>query len=317
MIRKSRFRSRLQFAPLSQAEIAGLLALARFPADGVPPEGAVGGRFGELARAHRVHAIAEHLPGATGPGFSIRRSSPILTEADNVVSVLAGHGIAAARLKGVWIAGVLYPDPAMRPMTDVDLLVHPDQTDAAVAALLATGYVVVPGQELDGPSKRLHVPQLTHPERGIPIELHHRIARTIPPARLTALLGTDAIDGDLPIAGHVLHRLLDIAKDGWARVGLLPYVDLLLLRRAGVDFGDVLGMASRAGVGPACASVLLAFDEFLGELTDHERAACRRLETPLVRLARRRNCARGALWRLRYTPRWKRRIRRWVLGRVH
>ena len=313
-LRKSRFRSRLQSAPLTTGERTGLRALARYAVDGAPPAEC------DLARAaqHRLDAIAARLPRTSGRPFSIRRSSPPLAEADTVVALLTEAGVGAARLKGVWIAAALYPDPAMRPMTDVDLLVRPEQIDTAVAALRAAGYLVDADQELDGPSKRLHVPQLAHPERGIPIELHHRIARTIPPDRLTELLGVEAIDGDLPIAGHALHRLLDIAKDGWARVGLLPYLDLLLMRRAGVEFPRVLRMAEGAGVGAACASVLLAFDEIWGgELSAAERAACRGLESPLVRLARLRDCAGDALWRIRYTPRWQRRIRRWVLGRVH
>lgn len=57
---------------------------------------------------------------------------------DEAVAALAP--IPAMRLKGIAYAGALYDDPALRPMTDIDLLVPADRFAAAIQALEAIGY---------------------------------------------------------------------------------------------------------------------------------------------------------------------------------
>jgi hypothetical protein len=80
----------------------------------------------------------------------------------------------------------------------------------------------------------------------------------------------------------------------------------------------VVDLAGRAGLGAAGASVLLACEDLLGPvLTERERTACVTAETAVVRRTRQRACAAGALLRMRYTPRWQRRVVRRVLGRVN
>lgn len=55
-------------------------------------------------------------------------------------AVAALRPIPVMRLKGIAYAGTLYDDPALRPMTDIDLLVPAAQFAAAVAALERLGY---------------------------------------------------------------------------------------------------------------------------------------------------------------------------------
>lgn len=320
---RSRLRTRIQFPPLTAAQSAALRGLARFPA-GDPLPARIGecrgAEFSKLVFAHKLHGIAAAVPDLHDPMVAASATTAVpayLAEADAVRHILAGAGIHATCLKGAWISRALYPRVSMRPMSDVDLLIEPREVPGAIAALAASGFVVTPGQPLNGPSKRLHAPQMHHPDRLVAIELHHRIARTITRGRLAQCLGAD-LAVEMPPVAHMLHRLVDIAKDGWARAGLLAYADLLLLHRAGVTTDGVLDLARGLGVGSACASVLLAWDEALGTgLSDAERARCRRAESPQAWLARRIDCADDALLRQRYTPRWQRRVRRWTLGRVH
>ncbi|GAA2843865.1 nucleotidyltransferase family protein [Crossiella cryophila] len=317
-LHKSRVRSRLQTPPLTAADIARLTELARFPAEGRPLRHPVPHRGDPLAglldrhRLDGIAAAAGQAPASPAPG-------PALAEADTVLATLAAARVRALRLKGSWIAGELYPRPAMRPMSDVDLLVSEQDNGRAVVALRQAGYRVVPGQEFNGTSKRLHGAQLHHPDRGVPVELHHRIARQLPLSRLARLLGLSPSACALPPVAHLLHRLLDIAKDGWARTGLLPYTDvLLLLRQAQVRVPELLDLAVAARVPGASASALLAFDALLGpELTAAELARCRRLEPAAVRLARLAALRQDGGWRVRYTPRWQRRIIRLALGRTY
>lgn len=55
-------------------------------------------------------------------------------------AVAALGSIPAMRLKGIAYAGTLYDDPALRPMTDIDLLVPAARFADAVAAVEALGY---------------------------------------------------------------------------------------------------------------------------------------------------------------------------------
>ena len=87
----------------------------------------------------------------------------------------AGH--APIALKGAWLAAHAYPQPALRPMRDLDLLVPLAGVRAAYQLLLEAGY-----REAEPPEMALedvirldkHMPVLISP-RGTMIELHHHL----------------------------------------------------------------------------------------------------------------------------------------------
>ena len=56
------------------------------------------------------------------------------------LDVLGAAGVGVVLLKGISYAGALYEDPALRPMTDIDLLVQADHFARAAAALRQIGY---------------------------------------------------------------------------------------------------------------------------------------------------------------------------------
>jgi Uncharacterised nucleotidyltransferase len=56
------------------------------------------------------------------------------------VEVLESAGVQPRVLKGSAVAHLDYAEAAMRPFIDVDLLIRPEQFDAAVTALVAAGY---------------------------------------------------------------------------------------------------------------------------------------------------------------------------------
>ncbi len=58
----------------------------------------------------------------------------------DVAQKLAGAGIPMMPLKGALLQHWLYDDPTERPLTDVDVLVHPDDLSSAVGQLEAAGY---------------------------------------------------------------------------------------------------------------------------------------------------------------------------------
>lgn len=57
-----------------------------------------------------------------------------------VEGVLAGAGIRPVALKGIALAHGYYPNPGLRPMDDLDLLVAPDELASALTSLAAAGW---------------------------------------------------------------------------------------------------------------------------------------------------------------------------------
>ena len=119
--------------------------------------------------------------------------------------LLEHAGYAPIALKGAWLAAHAYPEPALRPMRDLDLLVPLAGVRAAYQLLLEAGY-----HEAEPPEMALddvirldkHMPILVSP-RGTMIELHHhlwepdgRLDHASPAADETALRGRALLGSD-------------------------------------------------------------------------------------------------------------------------
>ena len=113
-------------------------------------------RFTRLAQAESVapqlYAIWRQagfpadLPAAQQARFaqayfqSAGRSVVYRTELEKISSLFAQAGIDCLALKGAALAGTLYPDPATRPMSDLDLLLRPQHLRRALTLLRQAGY---------------------------------------------------------------------------------------------------------------------------------------------------------------------------------
>ena len=97
---------------------------------------------------------------------------------------LGDAGIAAVALKGVALAWRHYPEAALRPMRDIDLLVPEDRAIEAFDLLTAAGFA---SDTADAEILRQaladdhQLPAQYHPGLGVTIELHHRLGD--PPQR--------------------------------------------------------------------------------------------------------------------------------------
>ncbi len=94
-----------------------------------------------------------------------------------VTALLEQAGLAPIALKGAWLAWHAYPDPALRPMRDLDLLLDADTAIPAFELLKSKGYRAEAVQELaleDVLRLEKHLPALISP-RGVAIELHQRL----------------------------------------------------------------------------------------------------------------------------------------------
>lgn len=113
------------------------------------------GVFGyQLERQKLLPLVGSRLVTAAGDGLpewfgeavesAIQRSRIRAAMLEHVtadlVAALRNGGVDTAMLKGPPLAERLYGDPGLRPSNDVDLLVTPDQFDAAVEILTRAGY---------------------------------------------------------------------------------------------------------------------------------------------------------------------------------
>ncbi len=77
--------------------------------------------------------------GATRQAHAARNAA-IFAQLGEVLTACAEQELRPIALKGVHLAAALYPDPALRPMNDIDLLFAPDELPAAEAILERLGY---------------------------------------------------------------------------------------------------------------------------------------------------------------------------------
>ena len=131
-----------------------------------------------------------------------------------VRAALASAGLSGVVLKGAWVLAEVYPADALRPITDVDVLVPPAQFGVACKAFKLHGFVQVGGDA------RQHVFQ--HAELSLDVDLHHALFPTgtfdLPaqalfersrPSPSSHLRWPDPCDGFAHLVGHfALNRLL-------------------------------------------------------------------------------------------------------------
>lgn len=95
-----------------------------------------------------------------------------------VHGVMERAGIPYLALKGAWLAFHVYPESKLRPLRDIDVLVHESDTELALRALLEAGYTGVgqsPSSLAVQMCHRKHLPPLRSPSDLINIELHYRL----------------------------------------------------------------------------------------------------------------------------------------------
>ena len=110
---------------------------------------------------------------------SALRNTALFEELGHLLAELQEVGIPVVALKGAHLAASVYPEPAMRPMRDVDLLVRPADLPRVELELLKWGFARTKstGDDTDysNYSKHHHLrPFVRH--GMIPVEIHHTIA---------------------------------------------------------------------------------------------------------------------------------------------
>lgn len=69
-----------------------------------------------------------------------QRNAAIYVQLDEALRAFNAQALRPIALKGVHLAAAVYPDPALRPMNDIDLLFKPEELPAAELVLESLGY---------------------------------------------------------------------------------------------------------------------------------------------------------------------------------
>jgi hypothetical protein len=133
---------------------------------------------------HRRLAVGGGAPedvAATVEAAYLANAARNLFVADTLRSALGAlrdAGIPAMSLKGAALIEQVYPDPALRELLDLDVLVPARRLDAANDALRELGFdaLQTAGDVIDMRINHHHDPVLTNAQRITAVELHHHIA---------------------------------------------------------------------------------------------------------------------------------------------
>jgi hypothetical protein len=98
--------------------------------------------FTKLSRHRHLAQLPEKVHSFFGDQYYQAAADNILllNELDRILTRLRESGTAAMLLKGVSLVNKIYPDPALRPMTDIDLMVHSDDLSKVTKIFRQLGF---------------------------------------------------------------------------------------------------------------------------------------------------------------------------------
>lgn len=100
----------------------------------------------------------------------------------DIHQALVNAGIPYIALKGAYLAFHAYPQPALRPMRDLDILVPEDQSIRAFNHLLSVGFtrkVGYDGNIETAADHNHHLPPVVSPDGNIIVEIHNQLAHDV------------------------------------------------------------------------------------------------------------------------------------------
>jgi hypothetical protein len=189
-----------------------------------------------------------------------------------VLDALNARGIPTVTLKGPVLARRLYPEEAVRPSTDLDLLIDPSRLDAAVAALAPLGFALEGGEVGRFFRDHHHHVHMLHPTLP-PLELHFEaylgFGTVLPAAPLIASSvpcsipeWTDA--RVLSPEDELLYLAVHAASHRFARLVWLLDLKLLLQQRPGLSWDRIAARARAFGLSEAVSCACAELTERLG-----------------------------------------------------
>ena len=166
---------------------------------------------------------------------------------------LTEAGIGHVFLKGATLASTVYPEPALRPLRDLDILVEETRAVEAQGLLGEMGYHPLPGRSAKPKGGHYQLPALQHPGTMVAVEVHRSLASGLAydPAPLARHLLASAREHTIANRPVLLaepgalycHLLLHAGLKSTFDCGPLVMADITLLHAhdpsQGARFGEV------------------------------------------------------------------------------
>jgi len=215
-----------------------------------------------------------------GVAHLVGRAELLRAMQQELLERLAATGVSAAVLKGSSFADRLYPDPALRPFDDIDLMLPHEEFPAARAVLTELGYRHVP-QTSGRHAGHYAEEKWAHPVLGTsPVELHWDLVNSPKLRRRVSLdfaqLERFGMAEGRPTAGALLYIAAIHAAAGHGFDRLQQIFDMVQAARsaAGLIDRDALErLAAETGGGLALRSALVIAGRLTGDPTMRALAA--------------------------------------------
>ena len=245
-----------------------------------------------------------------------KRNEQILSSLARVAGLLNAIDIEPVLLKGaaLLVEGI-YPQPSMRILGDIDILIPKNRSAEACAALKAVGYDTK--WSAVSPPTHHHLPMLLDPETGVGVELHTDVISR----SADAVIATDWFcEMNRPVlfrgqrmrlpeptrnVGHtIFHTEIFHGFYALNKVQLRHLIDLVLIRARHervINWDELDRRFSAAGVGEVLATYLHLAGELLGQAAPQLSHAPRRDAMAELRSTESRNGFQFQIERLQST----------------
>jgi hypothetical protein len=207
-----------------------------------------------------------------------KRNERLRDSLEHIIRAMNGIDIEPTLLKGVaHLVGGLYPDPAARLMSDLDLLIPKERAPEAVAAMESIGYYV---DQVIGETHH-HLPLMRHRETNLAIELHTRLRNQFTDSILpgswvrerSQTIAFRGVQARMPeptilVAHNVVHDQLNHERYPWKYVELRQLFDLAMIRKRhepDIDWAELDRRFKSAGLSRVLATYLRYNEVLLGQ----------------------------------------------------
>jgi hypothetical protein len=110
---------------------------------------------------------------------SLARNMLLQEELSRLLSALNNENIPVIILKGSALLDIIYQDISLRPMSDLDILVRPDDLDRAEALVLGMEYsYILESRNISTDLVKRHLPTMKHGKKYVFLEVHQHIVST-------------------------------------------------------------------------------------------------------------------------------------------
>lgn len=252
-----------------------------------------------IAEQHRLEPLLHHNAGLAAGAIAVPvavldrwraayRQSAVTALAlhsglGRIAAVLDEAGIAYAALKGAWLAWHAYPNAALRPMRDLDILVEAADVVRGFELLLSAGLQRAtsdPTPIAYALDNNKHLPMLYDPGSGSYVELHCRLidrraqfsGTPLETASVLAQRKRQAQSGATiaypAITTTLLHLIVHSAYDHRFSNGPLILTDIAMIaERQDVDWDWFWDAAQRGGWERGCRLLLRLAQEYCADAT--------------------------------------------------